>query len=180
MRVTSGKFKGLKLTPPVNLDIRPTLDRVKQAVFNVIQFKVAGAVVLDLFAGSGAIGIECISRGSREVIFNDCCIDACNLIRENCLKAGIKPILYNSNSINLLERLYDDNKKFDIIFLDPPYESGNGIIAIDFITKNDLLFAGGVIVYEHIAEKEYVITKENYIIKNKKYGIISVDFIYKK
>jgi RNA methyltransferase, RsmD family len=167
MRVTSGRFKGLKLIPPDNTEIRPTLDRVKQSVFNVIQFKVAGAAVLDLFSGSGALGIECVSRGSREVIFNDCSLQACGLIRENCARAGFIPTLYNSNSINIIERLYDGNKKFDIIFLDPPYGSPSGIIAIDFITKNGLLRENGVIVYEHTDEKEYVITEENYIIKIK-------------
>lgn len=176
MRVISGKNKGLKLQPPKN-DIRPTLDRVKEAVFNVIQFKVSGSSVLDMFAGSGAYGIEAHSRGAQSVIFNDNSNYACSLIRENCRKANFEPIIIKSEYIEAINRLAAQNARFDIIFLDPPYQF-NGEKAVMEILKYNLLADNGVIVYEY--RNTHTLKEDlNFKINTKKYGKVYIDFIYK-
>jgi 16S rRNA (guanine(966)-N(2))-methyltransferase RsmD len=180
MRVISGLYKGKKLKSPLTEEIRPTLDRVKEAIFDVIQFRLTGAKALDLFSGSGAMGIEAVSRGCSEVIFNDISDISCSLIRENCLNTGFTPIIYTLDYKRLLSRFASENKKFDIIFVDPPYEGQTGIDAVNLIIGNKVINSGGVIVYEHSADmpQEYLSDLKGNIIKRKKYGTVIVDFIY--
>lgn len=175
MRVISGKFKGLKLFSPEN-GIRPTLDRVKESVFNVIQFKVAGADVLDLFSGSGAYGIEAVSRGCKSAVFNDISPSSVNLIIKNCHKAGFKPVVTTLDYRAALNNYIDRGARFDIIFVDSPFKSNYGKAAINIITENNLLSCGGVIVYEHEGENSIDLPFD-YEIKSKKYGSVNIDFI---
>jgi 16S rRNA (guanine966-N2)-methyltransferase len=178
MRVISGKFKGLKLFSPKN-DIRPTLDRVKESVFDVIQFKVGGANVLDLFAGSGAYGIEAVSRGCKSAVFNDINPSSVELIIKNCTKAGFKPVVTTLGYKDALTGYINKGQSFDIIFLDPPFKSKYGNDAIEIITGNNLLNIGGVIVYEHEGDNN-IDLPSGYEIKSKKYGSVYIDFIINK
>jgi 16S rRNA (guanine(966)-N(2))-methyltransferase RsmD len=174
MRVISGKYKGVKLFSP-KTGIRPTLDRVKEAVFDVLQFKTEGAAVLDLFAGSGSYGIEAVSRGCKSAVFNDISPQARKLIEKNCLKAGFKPEITGLDYKAALKKFYDGGVKFDIIFIDAPFDSGFGEDAANIILEKGLLSGGGVIVYERDSKSAPKFAGAS--VRTKKYGNTSVDFI---
>ncbi len=175
MRIISGKYKGRRLLSPDGDLVRPTTDRIKETVFNVLQFKVAGAKCLDLFAGSGALGIECLSRGAKEVVFADKSPDSINLV-----KANLKGIEGNFRVVggDFLSVLRGLNTKFNLIFIDPPYKSNLGTIAVEYIVERDLLEDGGVIYYEHGTEIDYVPPK-GYKTRTKKMGYTVGEFISK-
>ena len=130
MRVITGSARGCRLKELEGMETRPTTDRVKEGLFNIIQFDIEGRKILDLFAGTGQLGIECLSRGAVSAVFVDRRADAVKLIRDN-LKAN--------------------RETFDIIFLDPPYEAGLLEPAITHIAKFDILSPHGIIVAEHPA-----------------------------
>ncbi len=146
MRVISGKFRGLKLAEFAGWDVRPTADRVKESLFNVLQGKIAGAEVLDLFCGSGNLGIECLSRGAKSVHFNDISPASLEILKKNL--ARLKNLqdykVTNLDYSVCLTRAW----KFDLIFIDPPYRLEIGAEALKIIGENDLLNEGGIAVYE--------------------------------
>jgi len=174
MRIIAGKHKGLNLKTFEADNIRPTADRVREGIFNKLQFNIKGARVLDLFGGTGAIGLEFLSRGALEVIVCDNNKNSINLIRENYLKAKEKPNLICNDYKSALSSLKGEN--FDIIFLDPPFATNFGEIAINMIFELSLLDDDGIIVFEHGIEKEYLTDKFE-IIDNKKYGTIMVTYL---
>lgn len=147
MRVISGLRKGLKLNSPDGLDTRPTTDRVKESVFNIIQPYLPAQRVLDLFAGSAALGIEALSRRSRFCVFVEHDKKAADLIRKNIELAG-----FSENSEFVFSDSYTYLKSspapFDVIFLDPPYNKGHIARAIEDISKYGLLEKDGIIVAE--------------------------------
>ena len=122
MRVISGSARGTTLHSIDDINTRPTLDRVKESLFNIIQNQVEDAVVLDLFAGSGAIGIEFLSRGAEKVYFCDKSPKAVDMIKKNLDKTKLKDkaTILNNDYIDCIDKI--KNIKFDIIFLDPPYK----------------------------------------------------------
>jgi len=144
MRVITGNARGRKLKEPVGMDVRPTSDRVKEAMFNIIQFDVEGRRVLDLFAGTGQLGIEALSRGAAGAVFVDQSRDAVELVRENLKLCRFKGEVVLGDSLAYLERC----GKFDIIFIDPPYDSELADKALHKIFKFDILSDGGIIVCE--------------------------------
>ena len=148
MRVVSGSARGRRLKELQGMETRPTTDRVKEGLFNIIQFDIEGRKVLDLFAGTGQLGIECLSRGAASAVFVDRRTDAVKLIREN-LKAtrlSDKARVVSGDSMEFLKSL---RESFDLIFLDPPYEAGLLEPAIAHIAKFDILSPHGIIVAEH-------------------------------
>ena len=153
MRVITGKARGVTLKTPEGLQTRPTTDRVKEAMFSIIQFDIPGAQVLDLFGGTGQLGIEALSRGAKSAVFVDAKEDACRLIRENLRRAKVE----NDSKIirsDYLEFLGRTTEHFDIIFLDPPYAEVFLENAIKKITEIDILQSGGIIVAERPLGKE--------------------------
>lgn len=171
MRVISGKLKGRVIKGYNILGTRPTMDRVKESVFSIIQDYLNNSIVLDLFAGSGNLGIEAISNGAREVYFNDYNKKCTNIIKENLENFGV---VNNSTVINMdyydaLNYLKNKNIKFDLIFLDPPYK--NHIIndILTTILKNGLLNNNGLVVCE-VEQNDLFIDDELVLIKEKKYG----------
>ena len=148
MRVVAGKARGLKLSTIEGNSTRPTKDMVKEALFSIISDKVYDSVFLDLFAGSGAIGIEALSRGAKEAVFVDNNKDCIKVINENLSKAkmAVYSTICNMDYITALNKLND--RKFDIIFIDPPYNKGMGVLAIEKVSQEELLADGGIIVYE--------------------------------
>ena len=149
MRIIGGEFKSRILADFAGDDVRPTSDRAREALFNILARKVPLARVLDLFAGSGALGIESLSRGAKEVVFNDAAKDSVALLKKNL--ATLK--LTNSDRVQISNRDYSvcldcDVGKFDIIFLDPPYRFDYGKIALEKIARKGLLNDDGVIIYE--------------------------------
>lgn len=180
MRVVAGKYRGKNLASPKDDRVRPTTTRIKETLFNVLQGYSRDAVVLDLFAGSGALGIECISRGAKEVVFVDNNKDSIELVRKNLQGIDGNFKVVNSDFSGVLRNAYVTGKKFDMIFVDPPYASGLGELALGLIFDLDLLADGGVIVFEHGAEKTYEVSDKRYKQRTKKMGTVVAEFISRK
>ena len=170
MRVITGKAKGVSLKTPQGMLTRPTSDRVKEALFSIINFELPGAQVLDLFGGTGQLGIEALSRGARSAVFVDMREDACNLIRENLKRTKLESTARVVRS-DYLEYLKRCREKFDIIFLDPPYAEVFLENALKCLTEIDILQSGGIIVAERPLGKELPWEFEGYSrSKDYKYG----------
>lgn len=168
MRVISGKYKGRNL---VGFDIdgtRPTMDRVKESVFGIIQNYIKDSVVLDLFAGSGSLGIESISNGAKECFFVDNNVELINIIEKNTINMKENINIIKSDYKNALNEFKNKNIKFDIIFLDPPYKLNLINDCLDKIKEYNLLNEHGIIICEY--ENEYVDTNWFNLIKEKSYG----------
>lgn len=153
MRVITGKARGVQLKTPDGMTTRPTSDRVKEALFSVIQFDIQGARVLDLFGGTGQLGIEALSRGAKSAVFVDAGDAACRLIRENLKRTRLAETadVIRSDYMAYLKRCGDS---FDIIFLDPPYAEVFLENALKKITEIDILQSGGIIVAERPVGKD--------------------------
>lgn len=153
MRVISGKSRGVQLKTPDGMQTRPTSDRVKEACFSIIQFDLPGARVLDLFGGTGQLGIEALSRGAHSAVFVDMADKPCALIRENLRRAKLEnqASVVRSDYMDYLKRT---KEKFDIIFLDPPYAEVFLENALNIITQIDILQTNGIIVTERPTDKE--------------------------
>ena len=153
MRVISGNLRGIQLKTPKGDQTRPTADRVKEAMFSILQFNLPGANVLDLFGGTGQLGIEAISRGGSRAVFVDSRKDACLLINENLKRTKIEKHAQVVCS-DYLSYLSSCREKFNIIFLDPPYAEVFLENALKMITEIDILQSGGIIVTERPVGKE--------------------------
>ena len=176
MRVTTGKYRGRKLIDNKFEHIRPTADVVKQAIFNKLNFEVQDSIILDLFCGTGALGIEGLSRGAGEVVFADKDLRSINLTKNNLKNLGItenfKVITGDyKRVISMLE-----GKKFDIILLDPPYQSGVYEDAIKRIYESKLLSENGVVVCEYAQKDKYDFSPFS-VIDEKVYGIKKVSYL---
>ncbi len=181
MQIITGKYRARKLVAVEGDSTRPTLARVKESIFNLIQGKVQGSKVLDLFAGSGAFGAECISRSAEEVCFVDQEQKAINAIKTNTKKMSENFRIIKSDYLSALSKLSSENKTFDIIYLDPPYKSDFAITALQKIYELKLLNDEGIIVVEHESENDLLKLPSYYIIeKTRKYGIAYVDILRMK
>ena len=170
MRVITGKARGVNLKTPEGLQTRPTTDRVKEALFSMIQFDIPTATVLDLFGGTGQLGIEALSRGARRAVFVDESDKACQLIRENLRRTRMEQdgSVVRSDYLAYLGRC---REKFNIIYLDPPYAEVFLENALKRITDIDNLQSGGIIVTERPLGKELPYEFEGYTrSKDYKYG----------
>ena len=179
MRVITGKARGVQLKTPEGMQTRPTADRVKEALFSIIHFNIPGARVLDLFGGTGQLGIEALSRGAKSAVFVDAREESCRLIRENLrrtkLEADGKVI-----RADYLEYLRRCREQFDIVFLDPPYAEVFLENALKCIAEIDILQSGGIIVTERPVGKELPWEFEGFTrSKDYKYGN-TVLSIYRK
>lgn len=172
MRVIAGKAKGRELVAPKGLNTRPTLAKVKEAIFGMIQFDIPDANVLDLFSGSGSLGIEAISRGARHAVFCDRDRNAVAAVRANLERLGFEKYasVYSTDSIALLDQLAAFGEKFDIVLLDPPYESDLTNKALSKLDENGLLSDGAILISEHSLDNPPVFSG-NYSAKEpRKYG----------
>ncbi len=153
MRVISGKARGVALKTPEGLDTRPTADRVKEALFSIIQFDLPGTRVLDLFGGTGQLGIEALSRGAKSAVFVDAGEKACALIKENLMRCKMETDgkVIRSDYLKYLENC---RETFDIVFLDPPYAEVFLENALKMLSEIDILQSGGIIVAERPVGKE--------------------------
>ena len=149
MRVITGTARGRRLKTPENYDIRPTTDNVKESVFNIIQFDIEGRRVLDLFAGTGQLGIECLSRGAAEAVFIDENTAAVKIVKENLKTCGFTAAVLQQDALSYLRHC----GKFDLIFVDPPYDSGLYASVLETINSVDILSDGGIILCESRREK---------------------------
>ena len=153
MRVITGKARGIVLKTPDGMATRPTADRVKEALFSIIQFDVPTASVLDLFGGTGQLGIEALSRDAKRAVFVDERADACRLIQENLKRTKLEQYAKVIRS-DYMAYLKTCKEKFDIILLDPPYAEVFLENSLKMITEIDFLQSGGLIVTERPFGKE--------------------------
>lgn len=175
MRVIAGSARGLKLISPDGIKTRPTLDRVKEALFSMLYPYLNGAVVLDLFAGSGALGIEALSRGADKSYFIDNSQEAIS-----CINSNITAAKFNESSAvakkDAIEFLKTCNQNFDIIFIDPPYAKGLYETTINLIAQNEILSRKGLIVIEQDMDAQ-PLSNFNHafeVFKEKRYGRVGI------
>ena len=182
MRIISGKARGTNLYTLKGMTTRPTLDRVKESLFNIIQNKIPNCLFLDLFAGSGAIGLEAASRGAEKVILCDKSKEAIEIIRKNIEKTHMndKVELYNLDYESVLRNKITDT--LDIIYIDPPYESEYAIKSIEIILEKKLVNEKSIIIVETDNEEKILKELENLpinVIDQRKYGRASIIFLKK-
>lgn len=147
MRIISGKYRGMKLAEFAGDDIRPTADRVKESLFSILGARVAGARALDLFCGSGGLGLECISRGAAYVHFNDLSRASLAVLEKNLSKLKGESAYFVTES-DYSVCLARAKGRYDLVFIDPPYRFGFGAEALKIIAERSLLAEGGVAIYE--------------------------------
>ena len=179
MRVVAGSARGVVLKTPDGMQTRPTSDKVKEAMFSIIQFDLPGAQVLDLFGGTGQLGIEAVSRGAKRAVFVDHREEACRLIKENLARTKLleQCSVIRSDYLAYLKRC---KEKFDIILLDPPYAEVFLENSLKMITEIDILQSGGIIIAERPLGKELSLTFEGFTrSRDYKYGNTLVT-IYRK
>jgi len=179
MRVITGKARGVQLKTPEGMLTRPTADRVKEALFSIINFDIPGAKVLDLFGGTGQLGIEALSRGAERAVFVDAREDSCKLIRENLRRTKLEnsATVIRSDYLDYLDRC---REQYNIIFLDPPYAEVFLEKALKRITEIDILQSDGIIVAERPLGKELPWEFDGYTrSKDYKYGKVLLT-IYRK
>lgn len=183
MRVISGRARGTNLETLNGNNTRPTLDRVKESLFNIIQCDITSAKVLDLFSGSGALGIESLSRGATSCVMCDKSKDAVNIINRNLKKTHFeeKATVINSDYLKALNII--KNEKFDVIFIDPPYEANIAVDSINQIMELDLLSKDGIIILETDNKERELESLKNinvnvYDLRN--YGRVTLIFLNRK
>ena len=178
MRVISGSVRGLKLNTPTNNDIRPTTDRVKEAMFNVIASEIYDSIVFDMFSGSGALGIEALSRGAKKSYFCDKNRQSIEVLKKNIEKTRFE----DRSNVTVgdykvaIDMLKKNNIRCNLIFVDPPYYEGYFEEVLKSIVENEILEDDGVIVVEHDAKTDIpeIFGLEKF--KEKKYGITKLSF----
>lgn len=185
MRIISGSARGTKLITLSGETTRPTLDRVKEPLFSIIQNKILDSTVLDLFSGSGALGLEALSRGATMAVLCDKNIEAIKVINQNIEKTKMKDkaIVINTDYKKCLEQLKVKNMKFDLIFLDPPYKANFAVDALNKILELDLILDSGIIVIETDEEERELEQLEQININVKdirKYGRVKLMFLSRK
>lgn len=177
VRIIAGKARGHKLLSPATMETRPTLDRVKEAMFSSIQMRIPGAVVVDVFAGTGSLGLEAASRGAEKVYLVDKSPVTYPLLKKNIenLKFNDFCTSLNMDAYEALKKLNKQGVKFDIIFIDPPYCKEMIPEALKIVEENNMLKEDGIIVTKiDSIEEIYEGYNEIKISKSKKYGNTTV------
>jgi 16S rRNA (guanine966-N2)-methyltransferase len=180
MRIISGICRGRKLTPLKGPDIRPTSDRIKETLFNILGPKVRHAQVLDLFAGTGALGLEALSRGAAHTVFVDRSETACDIIRQNIHRCG-----FPAQATVVRQDLFSPGthaaivcRQFDLIFLDPPYDNGYVLKTLEQKNPASFLSETGIIVAEHAAHEILPSSLNGLdIFRQKKYSRTTISFL---
>ena len=176
MRIIAGKYRGKPLLSPSNKKVRPTGDMVKQGLFTKLQFFVEGKKVLDLFSGSGALGIEAISRGAKKVVFVDKDWESIALTKRNLASINEKALVLKCDYTAAIKKL-DEN--FDLILVDPPYASGVYDDCLEKIKQKNMLTNDGIIVCEH--DKSVQISNKYFdVVDQKHYGTVYLTYLKNK
>ena len=179
MRIITGKAKGCKLKAPKGMTTRPTADRVKESLFNILGFDVYDANVLDLFAGSGNLGLEAISRGAKKVVFVDQDTESIRIIKENAehTKLIAASEIMKCDVFLALQRLERAKVKFNLLFCDPPYLKELVQKVLFKVDTMDILEDGAIIVVEHDRKDNVDVVLENIVLKrSQNYGSTVVSF----
>lgn len=174
MRIIAGDYKGRRLIAPSDRKVRPTTDKVKEAIFSLSMHYIVDSIIVDLFSGTGNLGLEALSRGAKHCYFCDLSKESLSLVRQNIAicKAEAKSTIIWGDYRNALRKI---KEKADIIILDPPYKSGLLADCFDIIGQENLLNLGGIIIAEHGEDLELPdrfgeLTR----IKQKKYGTVNI------
>jgi 16S rRNA (guanine(966)-N(2))-methyltransferase RsmD len=179
LRVIAGEYRGRRLDPIEGMDIRPTSDKVKGSLFNILGATVIDSSFLDLFGGTGGIGIEALSRGAKQVVFVDADIKSVKVLKGNLEHMNIKDaveVLHMDYS-TAIGKLYRSKSEFNIIFIDPPYSIGVAQNALTEIDKNPILAEAGVIIVEHDSKDEMPqVVGKLYMYRSKQYGKTILSF----
>ena len=173
MRVIAGALGGRQLKAPAGDAVRPTADHVKEALFNTLQFELEGRRVLDLFAGTGQLGIEALSRGAREAVFVDSSKSSVSLVRENLKRCGLQAPVLQTDALAYLGR----GEAFDVIFIDPPYDAGLYEPVLERIIAVDNLNEGGIIICESRAGTALPALPAPYrMLRSRRYGSMALTY----
>lgn len=179
MRIVGGMFKSRRLKFPKQKTTRPTSSKVREALFNIIMSRIPDSVFVDLFAGSGAVGLEALSRGAKFAIFIEKDVRACDIIKQNIKNLGIdesKILIICDDAISGLKKLEKKGYSFDIIFIDPPYYKKMIKPCLDLLKSSELLNSGAITVLQY-PKDEIIDTQDFIIVKNKKYGRTILSFL---
>lgn len=179
MRVTGGELKGRPLKSPPGLAARPTTDKVRQSIFNILMNDIEETEVLDLFAGSGALGIEALSRGAKSAFFIEQGHAQAETIKHNLRALDLPKNLVKSDFKTGCHKLSDEGMQFDIIFADPPYEKYEPALVAEVVLQYNLLRDGGFLILEHKRGAE-VKEEQLVLLKRKKYGQTEVTFYVRR
>lgn len=183
MRIIAGIFKGFKLQSFSGKNIRPTPSRIREAVFDIVGNQVVGVDFLDLFSGTGAVGIEAMSRGAKRVTFVDIDQKATNIIKNNLIKvkhSSCETNIIRRDFVQAIKLLNLKNNTFDIIFLDPPYNSNYFLKTLQLIDQNPICKEGGIIIVQHPINTNIGSEFKNLLlIKERKYGSSKISIYIK-
>ena len=177
MRIIAGKVGGFRLKTLTGLSTRPTADRVKESVFGILTNKLDNALVLDLFAGSGGLGLEALSRGAAHAVFVDS--KTSGIVKSNAVQTGFvnSVEVYGADVYTIINRLARDKRRFDLIFCDPPYNLGHCSRVVALLAENNMLTPNGVVVLEHSRHEH---TDSEYgqleVVRTERYGETLISF----
>lgn len=179
MRVVSGSARGLKLRAPDGLDTRPTADRIKESLFNIISNDLYNIDFLDIYSGSGAIGIEALSRGAKKAVFIDLSEKSREIIEYNLKKAHFseKAEIIKKDALLAVFGLGKEKRKFDVIFMDPPYKKGLVEKTLKAVLNLEILKKDGFIIAEQSSEEPLISVDGFKVMRIKKYNKIKLTFI---
>ena len=179
MRVIGGERKGRRLIVPKGQSVRPTAARVKESLFNILPHDFTGMKVLDLFAGTGNLSIEALSRGAAKAVLVDASARSATAIRENLRRLGLtaRTEIWIAPAARALKTLDKRGEKFDMIFLDPPYDQGLLESSLKVLAQGDLLYQSGTVVAEH-STREAVSSRYRSLVLNdqRRYGDTLLSF----
>lgn len=183
MRIITGSAKGAKLKAPPGIDTRPTADRVKESVFNILGDIVVDASVLDVFAGTGNLGLEALSRGAKSAVFIDKSNDCIAIIKENAQRTQLieHAEIHKNDVLRALDRFVQAGRSFDLVFCDPPYNQGFVQAVLEKLDKQPIMTLGGVVVIEHSRHEKITDEWENLQLKRtERYGATLMSFLLYK
>ncbi len=178
MRIVAGEKRGTNIMSPKGTDTRPTLERVRESLFGILQYDIPDAQVLDLFGGSGALGLEAVSRGAAHALINDSSREAARVIEANIKKLGFEDrvSLMNGDCIICIKRCAAAGRRFDVVFLDPPYKSGLIKASMEALAATGTLNRGFVIAAEH-ASNMTLETPSGFVLRDmRRYGEAAISF----
>jgi 16S rRNA (guanine966-N2)-methyltransferase len=179
MRITGGIFRGRLIKSTPGMEVRPTTDKVRQSIFNILMNDIEGKTVLDIFAGSGSLGIEAVSRGAVSAVFIEIARTQANAVHGNLRSLGLHSEVIEADFRKGIRQLSEQGKRFDIIMADPPYAEITPREVIDTVLQYDLLANDGFLIIEHISG---AVTDDDrlVILKKRKYGQTEVTFYGRK
>jgi len=173
MRIITGTAKGCKLKTPKGMDTRPTADRIKESLFNILGTDIIGTHVLDIFAGTGNLGLEALSRGAIDAVFVDQSMDSVSIIKQNAehTKLAEAAEIMKCDVFTAMKKLQRVGKKFDVVFCDPPYNKNLSQKALLLFDELDLLVSGALVIVEHATEDSLELDLKNIVLfRNQRYG----------